>query len=558
MKQWWKESVFYQVYPRSFKDSDGDGIGDLKGVICKLDYLKDLGVDVVWLGPINKSSNDDNGYDVSDYYDISNDFGTMEDFDLLLAELHKRDMKLLMDLVVNHTSDEHKWFMEAKKNKENPYRDYYIWRDAINGKEPNNWESIFNGSVWEYNPETEDYYLHLYSKKQPDLNWTNNDVKKEVYNLSKFWLDKGVDGFRLDTITTISKDMNFPDAPIVNKDNKYQPATEYYLNRQKTLDYLHEFQENVLSKYNSVTIGEIQGVSSDHALKYLNEEDGVMDLAFQWEHIEATPGTGEKWDEDFWNLQHFRSVMTKWQNLLEGKGWNTLYLSNHDQPRPVSRFGDDLQYWKESAKMLATCIHMMKGTPFIYQGEEIGMTNVAFDSIEDYRDVETLNMYYDESNKKYSSEELLKKIHEKSRDNARTPMQWGTEENAGFSNSEPWIKVNPNYKNINVAEQERDEESILNYYKKLINLRKNYPVIIWGEYNLILENHLNIYAYTRIYKDEVLLVINNFSSFAQEFNWETSKEFSNVELLISNYNVEDKDYKKIELKPYESRVYLLS
>ncbi|KIL42499.1 oligo-1,6-glucosidase [Gordoniibacillus kamchatkensis] len=555
-KKWWKESVVYQIYPRSFKDSNGDGIGDIQGIISKIDYLQKLGVDVIWLSPVYQSPNDDNGYDISDYYNIMEEFGTMGDFDALLGELHNRGMRLVMDLVVNHTSDEHKWFIESRRSKDNPYRDYYIWRPGNNGARPNNWESVFSGSVWEFDEQTGEYYLHLYSKKQPDLNWENPQVRNDIFNMMHFWLEKGIDGFRMDTITTISKVTSFPDAPIV-KENQYQPATQFYLNGPRLEQFLGEMKEKVFSQYDIMTVGETPGATPEEAIRYTNEENGFMDMLFQWEHIEADPGTGGKWAGDSWNLLDFKRVMTKWQKQLEGKGWNSLYLSNHDQPRQVSRFGNDTEYHAESAKMLATCLHMLQGTPFVYQGEEIGMTNVAYESINEYRDIETLNMYKESIAAGKDPNELLVMIHKKSRDNARTPMQWDESAHGGFTSGIPWIQVNPNYKEINVKKQIDDPNSVFNYYRNLIQLRTKYSIIVYGSYELILDDHEQIYAYTRKQEDKTLLVIANFAASIQEFRWDKVNHFSVKELLISNYEVEEKLAPAITLKPYEARVYLL-
>lgn len=552
-KRWWRNEVVYQIYPRSFQDSNGDGIGDLQGIISKVDYLKSLGIGIVWLGPIFQSPNDDNGYDVSDYYSIMKEFGTMEDFDCLLETYHRAGIRVILDIVVNHTSDEHPWFIEAKQSRDNPYRDYYIWRDPKDGHEPCNWESVFSGSVWRYEEETGQYVLHLYSRKQIDLNWETEAVRQEVYKLSKFWLDKGVDGFRLDTITTISKDMNFPDAPVVNKGHEFQPAVQYYMDGPEIMRYLREYKEKVLKNYNVVIIGETPGCTPKEALEYLDEDTGAMDLAIQWEHIEKDPGSGEKWDNDFWTVSYFKKIMTKWQTELYQKAWNVLYLSNHDQPRQVSRFGDTKKYHKESAKMLATCMHMMQGTPFVYQGEEIGMTNVAFDDIEQYRCVETRNMYAAEIERGENREEVMARIHKKSRDNARTPMQWDDGLYAGFSTAEPWIGVNANYVRINVKQQMEDENSILRYYQRLIALRKKLSVITEGKYELLMPEDEAVFAYSRIMGDEKLLVLTNFSG--QDRNLDLDASWIGGRLIISNYKEVSENNENQPLRPYEARVY---
>ncbi|MNB76239.1 Oligo-1,6-glucosidase [compost metagenome] len=553
---WWKESVVYQIYPRSFKDSNGDGIGDLQGIISKLDYIQELGADVVWLSPVYKSPNDDNGYDISDYRDIMDEFGTMADWEQLLQDVHERGMKLIMDLVVNHTSDEHNWFMESRSSKDNAYRDYYIWHPGTDGRPPNNWESVFSGSVWQYDEKTEEYYLHLYSTKQPDLNWENPKVREDVYDMMHFWIQKGIDGFRMDTITTLSKTPGFPDAPQV-KEGPFQPATQYYINGPRLQDYLAEMKREVLSKYDLMTVGETPGATPEEALSLTDEETGVMNMLFQWEHIEADPGTGGKWGEDTWSMPEFRQAMTKWQIELESRGWNTLYLSNHDQPRQVSRFGNDGEYRGESAKMLATCLHMMKGTPFVYQGEELGMTNVAFETIEEYRCVETRNMYRAAIEAGGDHDSLMKAIHRKSRDNGRTPMHWSADANGGFTTGTPWIGVNPNYPKINAERQLGDPDSVFQYYKRLIALRREFPVIQWGTYQVILEDDPYVYSYSRVMDEQTLLVICNFSDQPRSFGWDTLHAYARKQLLIGNYNPGVELESDMTLRPYEAAVYLL-
>ncbi len=470
-KQWWKESVVYQIYPRSFMDSNGDGIGDLRGIISKLDYLQKLGIDVVWLSPVYESPNDDNGYDISDYRKIMTEFGTMEDWEELLHEMHKRNIKLMMDLVVNHTSDEHNWFIESRKSKDNPYRDYYIWRSGKEGKEPNNWESAFSGSAWQYDETTDEYYLHLFSKKQPDLNWDNEQVRKDVYDMMKFWFEKGIDGFRMDVINFISKEEGLP--TVETEEKGYVSGHQYFMNGPNIHTYLHEMNREVLSKYDIMTVGEMPGVTTEEAKLYTAEERQELQMVFQFEHMDLDSGEGGKWDIKPYSLLTLKQNLTKWQKALEYTGWNSLYWNNHDQPRVVSRFGNDTTYRIEAAKMLATVLHMMKGTPYIYQGEEIGMTNVRFDSINEYRDIETLNMYREKVIERGENEEqVMQSIYVKGRDNARTPMQWNQDKHAGFTTGEPWIRVNPNYKEINVEQALQDSESIFYYYKKLIELRK--------------------------------------------------------------------------------------
>lgn len=555
-RAWWKEAVVYQIYPRSFYDSNGDGIGDIRGIIAKLDYLKELGVDVVWLSPVYKSPNDDNGYDISDYREIMDEFGTMEDWEEMLEEMHKRGIKLVMDLVVNHTSDEHPWFIESRKSKDNPYRDYYIWRPGKDGKEPNNWESCFGGSAWEYDETTGEYYLHLFSKKQPDLNWENPKVRREVYDMMKFWLDKGVDGFRMDVINMISKTPGLPDGE-PQEGKKYVSGSKYFMNGPRVHEFLQEMNREVLSKYDIMTVGETPGVTPREGILYTDPSRHELNMVFQFEHVDLDSGPGGKWDIRPWSLADLKTTMTKWQKELEGKGWNSLYLNNHDQPRAVSRFGDDGKYRVESAKMLATFLHMMQGTPYIYQGEEIGMTNVRFPSIEYYRDIETLNMYK-ERVEEYGEDpqKVMEKIYYKGRDNARTPMQWDDSENAGFTTGTPWIPVNPNYKEINVKEALADPNSVFHYYKKLIQLRKQHDIIVYGTYDLILEDDPYIYAYTRTLGNEKLIVITNFSEKTPVFRLPDDITYKTKELLISNYDVDEtEELKEIRLRPWEARVY---
>ncbi len=559
-KAWWKECVVYQIYPRSFYDSNGEGIGDLRGIIQKLDYLKELGINVIWLSPVCKSPNADNGYDVSDYQDIMDEFGTLADWDELLAEMHKRGIKLLMDLVVNHTSDEHPWFKESRKSKDNPYRDFYIWRPSKNGGEPNNWVSFFSGSAWQYDEHTDEYYLHLFTKKQPDLNWENPKVRAEVYKIMDWWLQKGIDGFRMDVINMISKVPGLPDAPVLSND-QYQFGGQYFINGPRLMEFLAEMKQKVLSQYDILTVGETPFVNTQDAIKITNEEMGALNMVFQFEHMgldvdkshDSYPSLKQ------WRLLDLKGVMSRWQKDLENRAWNSIYLSNHDQPRHVSRFGDDSQYRVESAKMLATFIHMLQGTPYVYQGEEIGMTNVTFESIEDYRDVESLNMYKEVVYEKGADpKEILMIIHAKSRDNSRTPIQWNTSEHAGFTTGTPWIKVNPNYKEINVSDALADPNSIFYYYKKLIQLRKENPIIVYGSYDLILASHEEIYAFTRTLEGERLVVILNFSKNMPVFNLPENISFSSAELLINNYNVDhNEDLLQITLRPFEARVYRL-
>ncbi|MED1411446.1 alpha-glucosidase [Bacillus paramycoides] len=555
-KQWWKESVVYQIYPRSFMDSNGDGIGDLRGILSKLDYLKELGIDVIWLSPVYESPNDDNGYDISDYCKIMHEFGSMGDWDELLHEMHKRNMKLMMDLVVNHTSDEHNWFIESRKSKDNEYRDYYIWRPGKDGKEPNNWGAAFSGSAWQYDEMTDEYYLHLFSKKQPDLNWDNEKVRQDVYEMMKFWLEKGIDGFRMDVINFISKEEGLP--AVETDEEGYVSGHKHFMNGPNIHKYLHEMNEEVLSHYDIMTVGEMPGVTTEEAKLYTGEDRDELQMVFQFEHMDLDSGEGGKWDVKPCSLLTLKQNLTKWQRALEQTGWNSLYWNNHDQPRVVSRFGNDGIYRTESAKMLATVLHMMKGTPYIYQGEEIGMTNVRFESIDEYRDIETLNMYKEKVIERgEDKDKVMQSIYIKGRDNARTPMQWDDREHAGFTMGKPWIAVNPNYKEINVKQAMRDEESIFYYYKKLIELRKNNEIVVYGAYNLILENNPSIFAYVRTYGEERLLVIANFTADECVFELPEDIIYSESELLIHNYDVESGSIDNITLRPYEAMVYKL-
>ncbi|HYK73758.1 MAG TPA: alpha-glucosidase [Pseudoneobacillus sp.] len=557
-KQWWKEAVIYQIYPRSFKDSNGDGIGDIQGIISKLDYLKELGIDVIWLSPVYKSPNDDNGYDISDYRDIMDEFGTMADWEKLLEEMHNRGIKLIMDLVVNHSSDEHGWFIESRKSKDNPYRDYYIWREGKDGKEPNNWESVFSGSAWEYDEATGEYFLHLFSKKQPDLNWENPKLRQEVYDMMNFWLDKGIDGFRMDVINFISKVPGLPDAP--NPEGKrYAPGGDYFINGPRIHEFLQEMNKETVSRYDVMTVGEMPGANVEQAQLYTDENRHETNMVFQFEHVDLDSGPGGKWDLRPLKLSDLRDSFTKWQKGLETVGWNSLYLNNHDQPRMVSRFGNDKEYRVESAKMLATFLHTLKGTPYIYQGEELGMTNVRFDSIDDYQDIETLNMYREKVVENGEDQQkVMQSIYVKGRDNARTPIQWDDSEHAGFTTGTPWLKVNPNYKEINAKQAVADPNSVFHYYKNLIQLRKQNPIMVYGSYDLILPNHEQIYAYVRKYEGQTMVVILNFSADRPVFELPGEIQFTEKQLFIHNYEVDETAaIDRIELKPYEARVYLL-
>lgn len=549
-KAWWKEAVVYQIYPRSFCDSNGDGIGDLNGITSKLDYLKELGIDVIWLSPVYKSPNDDNGYDISDYEDIMTEFGTMDDFDKMLAAAHERGIKIVMDLVVNHTSDEHPWFVESRSSKDNEKRDYYIWKEGKDGKEPTNWGSAFSGPAWKYDEKTDMYYLHLFSVKQPDLNWENPKVRKEVFDMMTRWCEKGIDGFRMDVISLISKPEGYPDAKVVGLYGDMGICA----NGPKVHDYLKEMNEKVLSKFDIMTVGETAGVTLEEAKKYANTDGSELNMVFQFEHMDLDGGEKFKWSTKPMPLVPLKENLSKWQKGLDGVAWNSLYFCNHDQPRIVSRLGDESDAYRElSAKCIATCLHMMQGTPYIYQGEELGMINTVFNSVDDFRDLESINAYRElvESGL-YTDEDMFPKIAHKSRDNARTPMQWDASENAGFTTGTPWIAVNPNYKKINVADQLKREDSVFHYYQKLIRLRKENEIIVYGNYELLLPEDENIFAYTRSLDGKKLLTVCNFSKSEQKFDF---SGYENAEILISNYN-RDAGKDGI-LKPYEAIVLLL-
>lgn len=549
-KAWWKEAVVYQIYPRSFCDSNGDGIGDLNGITSKLDYLKELGIDVIWLSPVYKSPNDDNGYDISDYEDIMTEFGTMDDFDRMLAAAHERGIKIVMDLVVNHTSDEHPWFVESRSSKDNEKRDYYIWKEGKDGKEPTNWGSAFSGPAWKYDEKTDMYYLHLFSVKQPDLNWENPKVRKEVFDMMTRWCEKGIDGFRMDVISLISKPEGYPDAKVVGLYGDMGICA----NGPKVHDYLKEINEKVLSKFDIMTVGETAGVTLEEAKKYANTDGSELNMVFQFEHMDLDGGEKFKWSTQPMPLVPLKENLSKWQKGLDGVAWNSLYFCNHDQPRIVSRLGDESDAYRElSAKCIATCLHMMQGTPYIYQGEELGMTNTVFNSVDDFRDLESINAYRElvESGL-YTDEDMFPKIAHKSRDNARTPMQWDASENAGFTTGTPWIAVNPNYKKINVEDQLKREDSVFNYYKKLIRLRKENEIIVYGNYELLLPEDENIFAYVRTLDNQKLLVVCNFSKTEQKFDF---SGYENAKILISNYK---RDVREDGiLKPYEATVLLL-
>ncbi len=544
-KNWWKEAVIYQIYPRSFKDSNGDGIGDLRGIIEKLDYLAELGVDVLWLSPIFQSPNDDNGYDISDYCAIMDEFGTMADFDELLMEAHRRGLKIILDLVVNHSSDEHPWFRESRKSTDNPYRDYYFWK----AEKPNNWQSFFGGDAWQYDERTGEYYLHLFTKKQPDLNWEHPKLRQEVYNLMRFWLDKGVDGFRMDVIPLISKRLDFPD---IDPANMLQSIYEIYANGPRLHEFLKEMNVEVSSHYDLMTVGEGIGVTTDNCLLYVDPERKELNMLYHFDHMFLDHGAGGRFDPKEWKLQEFKKVFLQWHEALGKKGWINVFLDNHDFPRMLSRFGNDSDYRVESAKLFATLLLTLRGTPCIYQGSEIGMTNVAFDSFEDYRDVEMINALHLWKEKKKDLNTLLKAVHKNGRDNARTPIQWNDSPNAGFTSGKPWIKVNPNYPDINVANALVDPDSIFHYYQQLLKLRKKHPTLIYGDFEVFNDEDERLFVYRRIDEFGSYLIFLNFSSKTvdiQDFENQNPKHF-----LVGNYKQTHEN--QWTLKPWEARIYV--
>ena len=534
--KWWQNEVVYQIYPRSFMDSNGDGVGDLKGIIQKLDYLQDLGIGVIWLSPVYKSPQDDNGYDISYYYAIHEEFGTLEDMETLIAEGKKRGIQIVMDLVANHSSDEHKWFLEAKKGKENPYYDYYVWRDGEKGTLPNALRSCFSEDAWEWCDEVGAYYLHLFSKRQPDLNWENEKMRQDIYKMINWWLDRGIGGFRLDVIDLVGK---IPDEMVT-------------ANGPKLHEYIKEMSRETFQKYDVLTVGESWGATTENAQLYSNPDGSELSMIFQFEHImlDQQPGR-EKWDLLDINLLDLKRVLSKWQIELKDKGWNSLFWNNHDLPRIVSRWGNDTTYRIESAKMFATLLHGMQGTPYIYQGEEIGMTNVRFDELKDYQDIESLNMYKDRIAKGYTHEEIMQSIYVKGRDNARTPMQWDTSQNAGFTTGTPWLKVNPNYLEVNVAQNKADPQSIFHYYQKLIALRKDSPykeLLHKGSYELLLADHPELFVYKRLLGAQELMVICNFYGKEQTIDL----PIVGHEIICHNYDTLERHEGKLLLRPYEA------
>lgn len=549
-RTWWKEAVCYQIYPRSFKDSNGDGIGDINGITEKLDYLKELGIDVIWVSPIFESPNDDNGYDISDYQEIMRDFGTMEDFDRLLYEVHARDMKLILDLVINHTSDEHGWFVEAKKSKDNEFRDWYIWKDGKGDKEPNNWASIFEGSAWEYDATTNQYYMHVFSRKQPDLNWENENMRQAIYNMVNWWLDKGIDGFRVDAISHIKKSFDKGDLPGADKLG-YAESFEGHMNQPGIQEHLQELKENTFDKYDIMTVGEANGVTIEDSDEWVGEENGKFNMVFQFEHLNL-------WDHNVgksFDIKGYKDVLNSWQKGLENKGWNALFIENHDRQRVSSTWGDDEEYWYESSTSHAVVYFLQQGTPFIYQGQEIGMTNYPFEDIIDFDDVHAKNIYNQELKKGVPKEEVIEMLRRISRDNTRTPMQWDDTKNAGFTKGTPWLKVNPNFEDINVFKQEKDENSILNFYKQLIQLKKKHLTLTYGTFDLIYPEDTKVFAYTRTYEGDQFIIIGNLSHDKVTLKKDESLEMKDESLVLYNYQKEDRSEDIFTFQPFEARIY---
>ncbi|MCT8138553.1 alpha,alpha-phosphotrehalase [Anaerobacillus sp. CMMVII] len=553
--EWWRKAVVYQIYPKSFNDTQGNGVGDIQGIIDKLDYLKNLGVDVIWLTPIYSSPQKDNGYDISDYFSIHEEYGTMEDFDRLLQEAHGRDLKIIMDIVVNHTSTEHEWFKKSQVSKESAFRDFYIWKDPVEGKEPNNWISKFGGSAWKLDENTGQYYLHLFDVTQADLNWENEEVRNKVYDMMHFWFEKGVDGFRLDVINLISKDQHFP-----NDDKSVAPGDgrKFYTDGPRVHEFMHEMNQKVFSKYDAMTVGEMSSTTIDHCIKYTNPERNELSMTFNFHHLKVDYPNGEKWALGEMDFQALKQILTKWQvEMHKGGGWNALFWCNHDQPRVVTRYGNDVEYHQQSAKMLATTIHMMQGTPYIYQGEEFGMTDPKFDNISEYRDVETLNYFKIMKEQGVPDQDIMEIIKRKSRDNSRTPVQWDASPNAGFTTGTPWIGIADNYKTVNAEAAIYDPNSVFYHYQELIKLRKKYDVITHGDYELLYNDHEQIFAYTRTYENEVLLVVSNF--YEKKTIFDAPKHLTGVEaeILLSNYEDSSTSVDHVVLRPYESVIYHL-
>ena|SRR5699024_1295097 len=546
---WWKKSVVYQIYPKSFCDTTGNGIGDIPGIISKLDYIKKLGVDVIWLTPVYKSPQNDNGYDISDYYEIEPSYGTMEEFEQLLDETHQRGMKLIMDLVINHTSTEHEWFKQSASAKDNPYRNFYIWKNSNTDSAPNNWQSKFGGSAWEYDENTEQYYLHLFDKTQADLNWENEIVREKLIGMMRFWAEKGIDGFRLDVINLISKNQDFP-----NDDTG--DGRKFYTDGPKIHEYLHEMNQAVFSKYNMLTVGEMSSTNLESCVLYTKPVREELAMTFQFHHLKVDYLNGEKWTKASFDFMELKEILTEWQvGMHEGDGWNALFWCNHDQPRVVSRFGDDGMYHKESAKMLATTLHMMKGTPYIYQGEEIGMTNPKFPSMKQYRDVESMNAHNTLKLAGKTEKEIMEILQQKSRDNSRTPMQWSDDTQAGFTSGTPWIPLADNYKSINVESALEDPNSIFYHYQQLIALRKKYDIITYGDFQLLLKNNPQVFAYKREWNKEELLVISNF--YGEDVSVNLPLTDVHPEILLSNYTDSTFNPNRLNLRPYESIIYYI-
>lgn len=554
-KVWWKETVVYQIYPRSFKDSNGDGIGDLNGIIEKLDYLQYLGVDVIWLSPIYKSPNDDNGYDISDYYDIMDEFGTMADWEALIDGIHKRKMKLMMDLVVNHTSDEHQWFQASKESKDSPYRDYYIWKPGKGDQPPNNWRSFFAESAWQYDEATDEYYLRLYSKKMPDLNWDNPRARHEIYEMMQWWLDKGIDGFRLDTINTIGKHPEFPDAP--QGAIQYVRGREFFTNQPQMHEVLQEMYA-LTKDYDIMTVGECSSADCGEALRMMGYDRNELNMIHQFEHDELDWGESGPWEIVDWKLSDLKKVFEKWHVQLRDKGWNSFYWGNHDLPRAVSRFGNDAAYHVESAKVLATALLTMEGTPYIYQGDEIGMTNAGFTTIEDYKDIDTLNYYNEAIADGLAEADVMAAIHYRSRDNSRTPMQWNSQANGGFTTGKPWVAVNKNHEVVNVERQMEDPHSILNFYRDLIRLRRSHPALIYGYFKTYDIEHEKVYCYSRTLDAAAYLMVLNFSEGDLAYRLPENVLGDQPTLLLGNYQEVPTlaVSGEVVLRPYESRIYV--
>ncbi len=549
-RTWWKEAVVYQIYPRSFMDSNGDGIGDLNGIISKLDYLQELGVTVLWLCPIFSSPNDDNGYDISDYQDIMADFGTLADFDRLLEEAHKRGLRILLDLVLNHSSDEHPWFLESRSSKTNPKRDWYIWREGKNGQPPNNWESIFNESVWEYDAATDEYFMHVFSRKQPDLNWENTEMRAALYDMVRWWLDKGVDGFRIDAISHIRKQPGLPDMPNP-KGLPTVPSAAGHMNVDGVMDYISDLCANTFAHYDIMTVGEANGVNVDQAPEWVAPEQRNFNMLFQFEQLKLWQTDGAAGLD----LPHLKQVLTRWQKGLEGQGWNALFVENHDIPRIVSTWGDDQCYWRESATAIATLYFLMQGTPFIYQGQELGMTNYPFTELQQFDDVAIHNLARQRREQGWGEEDILTSIRDNARDNSRTPMQWNSSEHGGFTTGTPWLAVNPNTRDINVATQQQDPNSVLAYYQQLIRLRREHPTLIYGQYDLLLAEHPQIFAYRRS-GDEHFIVLCNLSDRPADID-PALVQLDSAALVLGNLPTDDAR-QSLALAPFEARVYRIS